>query len=137
MFLSIINQQLLRKEYRSSTFPPAGPNRDPHRIIQLVTCNHPLGCGKKQKTKKPLPKFQTPHPCRQIRCTGARTPTSRLSKPGCDWWPASSLIVAAYRARRGAAGVVHGGRQPRDNSCTGGRKSQQSEQEKLTQSQAR
>lgn len=83
---------------------------------------------------------------RQLRCTEARTPPSSLyppplclplNKPRCDWSPTSSLIVAAYRAGRGAAGVVHSGRQPWDNSCTGGRKSLQSEQEKLSQGQAR
>lgn len=86
---------------------------------------------------------------RQIRCTEARIsppaplplssapPLPLLSKPRCDWSSTSSLIVAAYRAGRGAAGVVHGGRQPRDNSCTGGRKSLRSEQEKLCQGQAR
>lgn len=76
-------------------------------------------------------KFHTP--TRQIRCTVAQI--SPL--PGCDWWPTSSLIVAAYRAGRGAAGVVHSERQPWDNSCTGGRKSQQSEQEKFKQGEAR
>lgn len=77
-----------------------------------------------------------PH-LRQIRCTVAQISPLPPSKPSCDWWPTSSLIVAAYRAGRGAAGVVHCGRQPWDNSCTGGRKSQQSEQDKFTQGEAR
>lgn len=55
-------------------------------------------------------KFHTPP--RQIRCTVAQISPLPLTKPGCDWWPTSSLIVAAYRAGRGAAGVVHCGRQP-------------------------
>lgn len=84
-----------------------------------------------------IPNPPPPPPLRQIRCTVAQISPLPLSKPSCDWWPTSSLIVAAYRAWRGAAGVVHGGRQPWDNSCTGGRKSQQSEQEKFTQGEAR
>lgn len=88
------------------------------------------------------------NPPRQIRCTVGKIPPyprlsptplppSPLSKPCCDWRPFSSLIVAAYRAGRGAAGVVYCGRQPWDNSCTGGRKRQQSEQEKFTQGETR
>lgn len=55
-------------------------------------------------------RFHTPS--RQIRCTVAQISLLPLSKPGCDWRPSSSLTVAAYRAGRGAAGVVHCGRQP-------------------------